>query len=344
MIMQKLYKQFEAWVTKWKINNTFDEFFVARIRLTFYYSITALIILGVSSIILYNTILSNLSESILEDNRFNPQIARFIIDRTQDILISRFLTINFILIICIIVLGFFLSQKTLKPIKSNMEKQKRFIADASHELRTPIAVIISGLEVNLNNKKLDDVLARKVLEDTLVEVRDLSVLTNNLLDISKYDTQKQIEYEILNISDLVKEIVGKMVNLANDKNIIIETNINSLEKVRGNKIALGRVVSNILDNAIKYSETGGLVQISEKISLNRYILKVNDNGKGISKNILNKIFDPFFRGDISRNKSGAGLGLALSKKIIEDHRGTISIKSELNKGTTVIISLPLFSS
>ena len=100
-----------------------DEFFVARLRLTLYYSITAIIILGGSSFLLYNTILSNFSDSILADRRIDPYLSQIIIDRTQDILLNRFLTIDIIIIFLIIVLGFFLTHKTLEPIKTNMQKQ-----------------------------------------------------------------------------------------------------------------------------------------------------------------------------------------------------------------------------
>jgi signal transduction histidine kinase len=113
--------------------------------------------------------------------------------------------------------------------------------------------------------------------------------------------------------------------------------------VLGNKIELGRVFYNILDNAIKYTPHKGRILISDKIVLNKYVLTLNDNGAGISKDIVDKIFDPFFRGDASRSTEGAGLGLTLSKKIIENHKGTISINSLENKGTSVIITLPIAS-
>ncbi len=342
MTMQKSYKQFVESVTKWKVNNKIDEFFVARLRLTFYYSITAIVILGGSSIMLYNTILSNLSTSIFE-NIPDPDIAQVIVDRAQDILLNRFLTIDALLIFFIIILGFLLTYKTLEPIKLNMQKQKRFIADASHELRTPIAVVISGLEVNLNNKKLDLVSAKKTLENTLDEMREFSKLSNSLLDISKYGTTVQMEYELISIGELVRSIVEKNKNLAQVKEIKIETNLESLANIFGNKIDLGRVFYNILDNAIKYTEPNGTISISDKIVSHKYVLTISDTGYGISKEIIEKIFDPFFRGDASRNTDGAGLGLTLSKKIIENHKGTISIKSHENKGTNVIISLPISS-
>lgn len=340
--MEKLYKQFVELVTKWKISCKPDDFFVARLRLTFYYSITAIVILGGSSILLYDTILSNLSQSIRE-NMLNPYISQLIIDRAQDILLNRFLTINIILIFFIVILGFLVTNKTLKPIKSSMEKQKRFIADASHELRTPIAVIISGLEVNLSNKKLDLVSAKKTLEDTLEEMREFSKLSNSLLDISKYDTLTQIEYEPISIDELVQSIVEKNKNLANEKEINIETKIKSHAIVKGNKIEFSRVFFNILDNAIKYTLQGGTISLSDKIVSNKYVVTISDNGVGIREDVLNRIFDPFFRGDEARSTEGAGLGLTLSRKIIEKYKGTISIKSQVNKGTSVIISLPISS-
>jgi len=342
MIIQKLYKQFVELVTKWKVGNNTDEFFWARIRLTFYYSLTAVVILGGSSIMLYNTILSNLSTSIW-DTVPDDTIAQAIADRAQDILLNRFLTIDIAIVFLVVILGYLLTYKTLEPIKLNMKKQKRFIADASHELRTPIAVIISGLEVNLNNKKLDLIAAKKTLEDTLNEMREFSKLSNNLLDISKYDTAIQIEYEPVRMDELVKSIIEKNKNIAFDKEIKIESKIELPAIVKGNKIELGRVIYNILDNAIKYTPKGGEIVVSDKISSNRYIITISDSGCGISKDIIDKIFDSFFRGDVSRNTNGAGLGLTLSKKIVENHKGTISIKSIENKGTNVIISLPISS-
>ena len=342
MIIQKLYKQFVELVTKWKINNKSDAFFKARIKLTFYYFITAVVILGGSSIILYNTILTNLSDSVW-NNIPDPSISQVVIDIAQDILLERFLTIDIIILFFVAVLGFLLTSKTLDPIKTNMEKQKRFIALASHELRTPTAIIISGLEVNLNNKKLDLNQAKQTLQDTLDEMREFSKLSNNLLDISKYDTKIKSDYEFIDISGLLKSIIEKNKNIALKKNIIIKDEVEVKVLIKGNKIDIGRVFYNILDNAIKYTPEGGAILVSDKIENNKYILNFQDNGIGISKDIMDKIFDPFFRGDISRNTDGAGLGLTLSKKIIENHIGTIVIKSEENKGVNVIISLPISS-
>jgi len=227
-----------------------------------------------------------------------------------------------------------------------MEKQKRFIADASHELRTPTAVVISGLEVALNNKKLDFLSAKKTLEDTLDEMREFSKLSNSLLDLSKYDTKAKIKQDAINISELVKSIVEKSKTLAfTSKEIDFKEKIMDAPIiVKGDSVELCRVFYNVLDNAIKYTPERGTISVSDKISLNQYVITISDSGMGIPKNIIQRIFDPFFRGDGARQTNGAGLGLALSKKIIESHRGTISVKSEENKGTSVTITLPISSS
>ena len=341
--MEKLFKQFEESATKWKNSFKKDEFLKARFRLTLYYSLTAMVILGGSSIVLYNTILSNFAQSIHDNIFINPNIAQAILDKAQDILLNRFITIDAAILFVVIILGFILTEKTLEPIKKNMERQKRFIADASHELRTPIAIVISGLEVNLNNKKLDLTSAKKTLEETLEEMREFSKLSNSLLDISKYDKSVCVECEPLNITELLKNIVEKNKNLANIKDINIEAKINSGATIYGNKTELSRVFFNILDNGIKYTNNGGNISVSDQITSGKYIITISDNGIGISKEFLEKVFDPFFRADSSRNTEGAGLGLTLSKKIIENHGGAIVIKSEENKGTNVIISLPISS-
>ncbi len=343
--MEKLLKQFAESATRWKAKlkvelysgHKMDEFIGARIRLTFYYSLTALAILGGSSFILYEAIFSHISRSIRE-NIFDPRIAKAIINRAQDILLSRFITVDAIIVFFVIIIGFFIAEKTLGPIRLNMQKQKRFIADASHEFRTPIAVIISGLEVNLNNKNLDLPMAKVILENTLAEMREFAQLSNSLLDISKDKTE---EFEPVCINELVLSVSEKNKSLARMKEINLLINIKEQAVINGNKMELERVFYNILDNAIKFTKPNGSIIVSDKIISNRYIVIITDNGAGISKDILGKIFDPFFRGDISRNTSGAGLGLTLVKKIIENHKGTIHIKSEEYKGTEAAISFPL---
>ncbi len=340
--MEKLFKQLEGLVTEWKTNNKPDDFFIARLKLTFYYSITAMVILGGSSIVLYNTILSNLAQSISENIFFlDPRVAESIIDKARDILLNRFITIDSIIILFVIVFGFLLTHKTLEPIESNMQRQKRFIADASHELRTPISVVISGLEVSLNNKNLDLSGAKQALGNTLEEMREFSKLSKSLLDISTYNAPIKVKQEKVDINETINSVVEKNKSLANVKNINIENRLANKPKVIGNKIELERVFFNILDNAIKYTPPSGIITLEDKIISGKYVVTISDTGVGIPEGVIDKVFDPFFRANVSHSTEGAGLGLTLSKQIIENHKGTISIKSQAKKGTQVIIALPI---
>ncbi len=336
--MEKLSKQFEGWVTKWKT----DSFLIARIKLTFFYFLTAFVILFSASLVLYRVFLFNITNSINE-HVFDYNLARILIDKTQDILQTRLVITVLVILLLVIFVGFFLTKKTLNPIREYMKRQKRFIADASHELRTPISIAISGLEVALSNKNFNIDIAKKTLSNTLEEMQDLSRLTNNLLDVTKYTINSSSVYESLRIDEVISQAVEKMKVLAKQKDIEIKNEIKEPATILGNKTELTRVIFNILNNSINHTSQKGSISVSGCINKKEYIFSVTDNGSGISKENLDKIFDPFFQGDASRNNGGAGLGLTIAKKIIENHKGKISLKSELNKGTNVIIKLLISS-
>jgi two-component system sensor histidine kinase CiaH len=338
--MEKLYKQFAELVIKWKVKVKNDEFLKARIKLTFFYSLTATIILAGASFLLYKVLLVNLYESLKVD-LVNPIIAHRILDRAQDILQVRFIVIDILILAVIVFFGFLLTHKTLGPIKMNTQKQKRFIADASHELRTPVAVVISGLEVALRKKDLDINTAREVLEKSLVEMREFSNLSNHLLDISKYDNNKDALNQKIIVLELLKDILSKIEPLALSKKIKIEVKLENKVLVQGNSFELKRVFYNIIHNAITHTKAEGTITVFDDVVRNNYMIYIKDTGIGISKDMLEKVFDPFFQGDVSRSTTGAGLGLTLAKKIVENHKGTIKIESEIGKGTKVIVSLPI---
>ncbi len=290
---------------------------------------------------LYKTLLEHLTESV-EKSGVSPEISVLVMNKTEEILRNQFFTIDSTIIFFIILIGFFLTKKTLKPIEENMQKQKRFIADASHEFRTPVAVVISGLEVALRNKNLSFEDARKVLVDVLAEMKEFAELSNHLLDISKYERGRVRIQDKIEISSLVLSITSKMKSLADEKGVVLKCNIRWKAMISANRTELSRVLYNILGNAIKYTPPSGAIHVSDTVVSKQYVLTIVDTGVGISREVLGKIFDPFFRGDASRYGEGAGLGLTFAKRIIEGHGGNIFIKSEERKGTSVVISLPSF--
>lgn len=337
--MAKLYKQFEVWVTKSRAKLAGDKFLSARIKLTLFYSSTVALILGAASFLIYKVLMANLFET-LRDDMINPLVANKILSKAQLLIQSRLITIDFIILFFVILLSFFLTEQTLKPIQKNASRQKRFIADAAHELRTPIAVVISGLEVALRNKNLNIEMARITLQSSLDVMKEFSLLSNTLLDVSKYDNETQADFKNINMKDLLISVTSKMQYLATSKNILIQRELTQERNIKGNEIELGRVFVNILNNAITHTPDGGSIIITDQNKNNEYVVSIKDTGPGIPKEMLEKIFEPFYRGDASRNTDGAGLGLTLSRKIIENHKGSIVIDSGIGKGTEVIIKLP----
>lgn len=332
-----------------------DRFFSARLRLTFYYALFSGIIIGGFSIILYQTLLTNFAETLKDAAPgLNPHVFGAIIDRAQIILTNRLLIADVTILVFATVLGFFLTHRTLKPMRDSMQKQKRFIADASHELRTPVAVVVSGLEVALRNKNLGLEDAKRTLAETLDEMKEFSLLTNQLLDLSKSESSEaamHLTFKPINIAELVRITSEKMKKLADEKGIDFIMNVREETPepvhVLGNDVELSRVFYNIIHNAISYTPQKGTITVEGHISLGKYIVTVTDTGIGIPNKILGKIFEPFFQGDASRDESkksgGAGLGLPIARKIIESHNGSIVIKSKEQSGTKAVISLPLSS-
>ncbi len=319
-----------------------DEFFRARLKLTFIYTGTIAIIIAGFSLALYYFIISNLKETI-EDTflGLNPNVAHTILERSELILQSKIFFMDAVILIMVVVGAFLFTDKTLRPIRESMNKQKRFIADASHELRTPIAVVISGLEVSLRNKNPTLESFRKTIDKSLDEMRNFAVLTNQLLDISKYENTNHTNQKYISMNDLIQSTANKIETIAKQKVISISTNLKHHVRLKGSSIDLARVLSNTLTNAITHTEPHGQITITDNLECQLYTIAITDNGCGIKQEVLGRIFEPFFQAETSHSGSGAGLGLTMAKKIIENHDGSIDITSVEGHGTTVKITLPI---
>jgi len=240
--------------------------------------------------------------------------------------------------------GWFLAGKTLKPIEDVLEEQKRFIADASHELRTPLTALKTSLEVGLRDKKMNLSEARKLIRESLLEIDDLKSLTDKLLSLARYQSNgRNLTFQKVNIKLVAEKVLKKISLLAKDKEIKLTFKIQN-QDLWANEESLEEMLLIFLDNAVKYTPKGGGVSL-KIFKEGRWLkIQVKDTGVGIAKEDLPHIFDRFYRADQSRSKekvSGFGLGLALAKKIIELHKGTVEVTSVLNRGTTFTINLPL---
>lgn len=239
--------------------------------------------------------------------------------------------------------GFFLAGRTLKPIKEMVDEQNRFITDASHELRTPITSLKTEIEVNLRDKKLSKN-TKKILESNLEDVNSLQSLSDNLIRLTQYQkTNNNIQSEDISPAEVIEEACKKVSSLAKHKNITIKNQVNNFS-LEGDKQSLIELFVIFLDNAIKYSHKNTKVTLtSEKIG-HSLVIKIKDEGVGIAEEDIPYLFDRFYRADKSRakiNVQGYGLGLAIAKQIVDKHNGSINVESELGKGTTFTIQLPI---
>jgi signal transduction histidine kinase len=225
-----------------------------------------------------------------------------------------------------------------------MDEQKRFVADASHELKTPITALKTSIEVVLRDKKINLIKAKKTLKESLDDIDGLKTLTNELLALARIN-ENSIHKKRINTKTLILDVIEKFKKQAEENNIKITKKLANVF-IKADQEKFKKLISILLDNAIKYTHRGGKISISSKVSKNLrvYILRVKDTGVGIAEKHQDKIFERFYRAESSRSKEkveGYGLGLSLAKIIVDKHEGIIDVKSKLGKGSTFIVKLPI---
>ena len=216
-----------------------------------------------------------------------------------------------------------LSNIIVKPVEETMEKQKQFISDASHELKTPLAVIEANVDV-LENK----VGKNKWMEYIQSEITSMNKLINDLLFLAKTENIKTIKNkEQINISDEIKMVSSMFESVAYEKSVNIKYDIQEDIKVNVDKEDIKQITSILLDNAIKHTDSGNNVYVELKKEKGLNIIKIKNEGKPIPEEEQNKIFERFYRVDKSRNRSEKryGLGLAIAKTIVEKYNGKIGV-------------------
>jgi len=223
--------------------------------------------------------------------------------------------------------------------------RKEFVANVSHELRTPLTSIKSYAETLLDGVLEDRETAERFLRVINSEADRMTRLVKDLLQLSSLDN-RQVKWNMQEISfvDLVKGTVEKMEIEARNKGQFLECFvIGDIPLIRADYDRMEQVVLNILSNAIKYTPEGGSITVYIGKLYNEVYVKVADTGIGIPSQDMPRIFERFYRVDKARSREmgGTGLGLSIAKEIVEAHSGTISIKSELGKGTEVTVKLPV---
>ncbi|TLS48895.1 cell wall metabolism sensor histidine kinase WalK [Paenibacillus antri] len=228
--------------------------------------------------------------------------------------------------------------------------RKEFVANVSHELRTPLTTIKSYLEALDEGALEDRALAERFIGVTRNETERMIRLVNDLLHLSRFDSrQKSLSLERVEMYELLEEVTDRFAFQARQRGMALSVDIESgVQPALVDRDAVDQVLDNLVSNAIKYSPDGGLVSLSarrltgEPGAAARVEVTVRDQGIGIPKKDLGRIFERFYRVDKarSRNMGGTGLGLSIALEIVKAHGGTIRIDSEPGKGTAVVFTLP----
>lgn len=324
----------------------------ARIKLTLWYVAFVMLLSVVFSIGVYRVLTIELAGSLHEQSmrlyqiqgrRVPPNDLADIYDEASGRILYRIILVNIGILLASAGTSYFLAGKTLHPLELAIDEQKRFIADASHELKTPLTSIKTEIEVALRDKRLTGKDARDLLESNLEEVDKMKQLTNYLLALSRYeDTNKALTFKSTSIAEVLSRSIKTVRAKAETRQIDITEDIENFT-VRANAGGLEELFIILLDNAIKYSAATKEIKVRAKSTRNHGTIEITDHGMGIKSSDIPYIFNRFYRADLSRTKQkidGYGLGLSIAKSIVDLHKGKIEAESIQGKGSTFRVILP----
>ncbi|MFN9176179.1 MAG: sensor histidine kinase, partial [Synechocystis sp.] len=242
--------------------------------------------------------------------------------------------------------GLGLIHQVLKPIKRSYAQLQQFTGDASHELRTPLAVIKTSVEVlqtHRQNFAKDD---QNKLAHILSATNQMGNLVNDFLLLARQDGERKSEnFILIPLDEILEDVLPWMELTAEKKQLFLTSNLASGIYIKGNPDLLKRVFINLLDNAIKYTNSPGKITLTLNSSAKVAVVIVQDTGVGIAPEQIPLMFDRFWRACLARSPqvTGSGLGLAIVQSIVKAHSGQIQVNSELGKGTTIRVKFPLVS-
>lgn len=328
----------------------------ATFKLTSLYILILLVISAFFSANLYRISIQEVDQSFarqsaiinssprLSQLTLDPEFNRVRHDAYEDAkakLLASLLFTNMIIITIGGALSYLFARKTLQPIEEIHEAQVRFTADASHELRTPISVMRSEIEVANKNKNLTVEEAREVFSSNIEEIDRLTLLINSLLQLARLEDET-VDRKPVKLNAIFSEVENNMAKLAAAKKIALQfTNTNT--KVLCNSEYTTQAIGIIVDNAIKYSPEKSKVNVNSTSAGNTVYIDISDEGTGIEAKDVQKIFERFYRADNSRTKQrveGHGLGLSIARAIVEKQGGKLELATTSKRGTTFRISLP----
>jgi signal transduction histidine kinase len=284
---------------------------------------------------------------IVSSNNGGYRISFLDITSQQGILNTLTYTFLFSFLGMLVILYFisrFFSNRYIRPVREAFDKQKQFIADASHELKTPLAVINTNADVLLSFGEDTINSQAKWVQYIKNESLRMTKLTNDLLYLTRLDySDSRAVFSKFNLSNAVENAILTMEGVIFEHQLSLNYDMEPDLSINGSSEQISEVSMILLDNAVKYSDANGSIDIHLRKRNNDAVLTVSNTGAGIPEEHLPNIFDRFYRTDKSRARrsDGYGLGLAIAKAIVDQHGGKICVKSVVNEKTTFSVELPL---
>ena len=244
--------------------------------------------------------------------------------------------------VCFFLISLLLSRLALRPVERAWKQQNQFLADASHELKTPLTVILANAGIVLSHpgQPVED--NRKWLEYIQEEARRMKSLVEDLLFLARNDAAG-LPAASVNFSDLTEGCVLRFESVAFEQKVDLDSQVASGLILTGDRAGLERLVMILLDNAIKYAGAGGRARLRLERQQDRAVLTTTNSGPPIPPEHLPHLFERFYRADSSRSRDqgGYGLGLSIAQAVARSHRGSISVHSDTARGTVFTVCLPL---
>lgn len=316
-------RQFAEWVTRLKA----DPFVFARLKLTAQFMLGMCLILVVFNLLIFQLFVID----------FPPELETVASDHAETVLKQALYLADALILLLVGAMSYFLAGRALAPIREVYNRQKKFVADAAHDLRTPLAILRSGAELALSGTQ-DIETYRAAMTSSIDEVDQLSHLASDLLFLAKRDGGQRHNYKYIDLADLISAQV-KPISLLAPSGIDIKWELCESCQIRGDRSLLIRMVRNLLQNALDHNQPGGTVFVRLDCSQDQVVLEVADTGVGISPSDTAHIFERFYKADTSRggDTGGSGLGLSIVKEIVVAHGGIISVSSVEGQGSSFTI-------
>jgi signal transduction histidine kinase len=318
----------------------------ARLRLGALFLVIVVVLVVASSLVVYLSFRSDLQQlaGTRADGGDAAQVEREreFVSRSLVTFRWRLVALDAAIVLVVGVGGLLYARSTLRPIRENVAAQKRFIADASHDLRTPLAVLKTEFEVALRDAELPDEV-RPLLADGLEEVDHMSEMVDDLLTLSRIDAhQEVVARERVDLAALAAETAAKLQKLAAEAGVDLVVEAAQPVITEGDARHLRRALGNLVRNAVEHSPRGAQVRVEVEARDGSALLSVQDDGPGIGPADLAHVFDRFYSADPprSRERGGSGLGLAIARWAVREMGGDLSAESALGHGTRMTVSLP----